>query len=84
MGDGMGGVGDGISSLASQLPEGNKSFDQQPITCQEVQERKSQLKECLAQLEEAQARVAEALIRKGGVTEVVCREASTKYHQASG
>ena len=30
------------------------------------------------------ARVAEALIRKGAVAEVVCRQASSKYRQESG
>ena len=51
---------------------------------QEVHKRESQLKEYLHQLEDTRARVAEALIIKGAVAEVVCRKASSEYHQASG
>ena len=53
------------------------------MTCQEVQRRELQLKEGLAQLDEAQARVAEALIRKGAVTVFVSREEAAsivKHH----
>ena len=35
-------------------------------------------------MEEAGVRVAESLIIKGAVTEVVCREASSKYRHAPG
>ena len=79
----MGGARDGRSSLALQFHTGKESCNPQPITCQEVQEWESQLREYLAQFEEARGKVAEAITRKGAGTEVVCRQASRKYCQAS-
>ena len=54
-----------------------------PMKWQQVQKRSEQLKEYHVNVEDTQQEIAEALLRRGDVVEVIGAKFKSKYHQSS-
>ena len=74
------------STIGSRCEVGSSKEDvkrHHPMTWQQVQKRSEQLKEYHVNVEDTQQEIAEALLRRGDVVEVIGAKFKSKYHQSS-